>query len=250
MLPVTGLIPIHDANPTRTRSILTIALIIVNVAIFFVEPQLGSGSSCQLGVFLFHWGVVPKELVSGKALSGNICAGFPLQDKSIYLSLITSMFLHAGWLHLAGNMLFLWVFGNNVEDRLGKIRFGIFYLACGIAAGLAHTFVNPESVTPTIGASGAIAGLLGAYIVLFPKARVTTIIPLGFLFIRDLPAYLVLGFWFLSQFFIARGQQAGGGVAWMAHVGGFVAGIALIVLLGGLKSRSTLSDGPPDPIWS
>ncbi|MGH2771772.1 MAG: rhomboid family intramembrane serine protease, partial [Actinomycetota bacterium] len=167
------------------------------------------------------------------------CPGMPLEAKSVIASMFTSMFLHGGLLHLGGNMLFLWVFGNNIEDVLGKVRYVVFYLLAGLAATMAHVLANPASEVPTVGASGAISGLLGAYLILFPHAQVTTLVPL-FIFIQfmQLPAIVVLALWFVSQFFIGAGQQAGGaGVAWVAHVGGFVAGMILIFLLGGWAKR-------------
>lgn len=237
-MPTAMLIPIHDDNPTRSFSLVSAILIALNVGFFLLEPQLGQGGSCELARFLYRWAVVPREITEGQALAGEVCPGVAFADKSIYLSLLSSMFLHGGFLHLGGNMLFLWVFGNNIEDTLGKFRYIIFYLLTGLLAGLAHVLANPDSVLPTIGASGAVSGLLGAYIVLFPKARVTTIVPIFFfLQFMKLPAVVVLGLWFASQFFIGQGQQAGGGVAWVAHVGGFVAGAVLIKLFAWGRSR-------------
>ncbi|MGH2708365.1 MAG: rhomboid family intramembrane serine protease, partial [Actinomycetota bacterium] len=162
-------------------------------------------------------------------------ACFP--GKSVYLSLFSSMFLHGGIVHLLGNMLFLWVFGNNIEDNLGRLRFVLFYFTTGILASLAHVAANGNSVIPTVGASGAIAGLLGAYILLFPRARITTIVPIFFfLQFLKLPAVVVLGLWFGYQFLFGVGQQVGAaGVAWLAHVGGFISGVALIYLFGGRR---------------
>jgi membrane associated rhomboid family serine protease len=247
VIPSNSLIPIHDDNPTRTFSVLTVVLIAVNVLVFFTEPNLGMGESPRLLEFLYRWGLVPWEIthhqpVTAAALQASgipaQCAGACVPGKSVYLALITSMFLHGGILHIAGNMLFMWVFGNNIEDTVGKFWFLPFYFATGIAAGLAHVLTNPESVIPTVGASGAIAGFLGAYIVLFPQARVVSLVPLFFIFTTvRLPAVVVLGIWFVSQFFIATGQQAGGGVAWMAHVGGFVAGVLLVLPFRGRGRR-------------
>lgn len=153
-------------------------------------------------------------------------------------SVFISMFLHAGWLHLGGNMLYLWIFGDNVEDRLGHVKYLIFYFACGIAATFAHAFMNPHSTLPAVGASGAIAGVLGGYLVLFPHARVMTFIPIGFVVaLRELPAILVLGLWFVLQIFTgaasfgARSLEEAGGVAYFAHIGGFVAGLILVLLV-------------------
>ena len=252
MFAGNSLIPIRDDNPTRSRSVVTLTLIAANVLCFVLEPGRGVGDGCGLMAFLFKWGVVPREIVTGHALTGHLpviaggrqaCSGVLLQPKSPYLSLVTSMFLHGGFLHIAGNMLFLWIFGNNIEDTLGKARFIVFYLLVGVIAGLAHVYANAGSIVPTIGASGAIAGLLGAYIVLFPRARVTTLVPL-FVFISfvRIPAVAFLGIWFVFQLMTGQTQQAGGaGVAWMAHVGGFVAGMILIIVFGGLQRR----DRPP-----
>ena len=252
MLPATSLIPIHDENPTRTFSWLTVVLIGANVAVFLLEPSFGqppvpvdaasAAAFCSTAEFFHQWGMIPHEILNGRALDIDFSgcpAGTEVVGKSIYLSVLTSMFVHGGFLHLGGNMLFLWVFGNNIEDRLGKTRFILFYLLTGVAAALAHAFSNPASTVPTVGASGAVAGMLGAYLILFPRARITTIVPIFFLYIVKLPAMLVLVMWFGSQFLIGASQQFGGaGVAWMAHVGGFLAGMALIIPFGG---RS----GPP-----
>jgi membrane associated rhomboid family serine protease len=159
------------------------------------------------------------------------------------LPLLTSMFLHGGWLHFLGNMLYLWVFGDNIEDRIGHFGFLGFYLTCGLAAAFLHIFTNTASIVPTVGASGAIAGVLGAYLVLFPGARVLTLVPIFFFFqLIELPALVFLGFWFVMQFFsgamsLAAGEQQMGGTAWWAHIGGFVTGIGLIWKRRGLRPR-------------
>ncbi|HVE75854.1 MAG TPA: rhomboid family intramembrane serine protease [Actinomycetota bacterium] len=240
MLGSTSLIPIHDENPTRTFSILTAVLIGINVFVFFfLQPGASRGIDCQTAQFLYKWGVVPQEISDNVVLTGEVPGGpgCRLLPKSIHVSLISSMFLHGDLLHLGGNMLFLWVFGNNIEDTLGKIKYMLFYLVTGLAASFAHILTNADSVVPTIGASGAVSGLLGAYLILFPKARIKAILPLFIIWqIVRLPATVVLGVWFVSQFLIGAGQQAGGGgVAWMAHVGGFVAGMLLILVMGGRK---------------
>jgi rhomboid family protein len=241
VLAGNSLLPIHDENPTRTFAILTALIIALNVAVFLAEPGFGTvpadprGASAAI-IFLYRWGLVPWEITHGQPVHLAGCAGACLPGKNIYLALITSMFVHGGLLHIGGNMLFLWIFGNNIEDTLGKFRFVFFYLLAGLAAAFAHIAANPSSTVPTVGASGAIAGVLGAYMVLFPRARVTTIGPF---FMRiQLPAVVVLGIWFASQFLIGTGSQPGSGeVAWMAHVGGFVAGLVLIFLFGGLQRR-------------
>ncbi|MBI4417332.1 MAG: rhomboid family intramembrane serine protease [Ignavibacteriales bacterium] len=216
------MIPIRDRNPARMTPVVNIGLIIANVAVFFYSLSLGQGIE---RVYL-EFGVVPIEVVAAfreyRYLDG-------------ILPLFTSMFLHAGWLHLGGNMLYLWIFGDNIEDRLGHAGYLGFYALCGLAAGLLHLILDPESTIPTVGASGAISGVLGAYLVMFPKARVLTVIPVFFfLQVAELPALIVLGFWFVIQFLnglVSLGYDTAGmgGVAWWAHVGGFVAGVVLIV---------------------
>ena len=176
--------------------------------------------------FFFRYGIVPTDVVT--AFSGY-------QYLDAITPFFTSMFLHGGWLHLAGNMLYLWIFGDNIEDRLGHGRYFAFYVLCGLAAGALHVIMDPLSGIPTVGASGAISGVLGAYLVLFPRARVLTVIPV-FVFIQlaELPAIIVLAFWFIIQFFnglVSFGVETGGsgGVAWWAHIGGFLAGFLLIL---------------------
>lgn len=242
-----SLLPIHDDNPTRNFSIVTLLLIALNVLVFFAEPNFGQFAACNgepvceqtnltTARFICRFGVVPNEFTAPQISDPTLCSLDDVRTpaKSALLSLLTAMFLHGGFQHLLGNMLFLWVFGNNIEDTLGKVRYVVFYLLAGLLASVAHIAVNPASDIATIGASGAVAGLLGAYIVLFPRARVTT---LAFMFFIRIPAVVVLGLWFGSQLLIGQGQQAGGGVAWMAHVGGFVAGAVMILAFGGLKRR-------------
>jgi membrane associated rhomboid family serine protease len=211
---------------------VVIAIIAANALAFLFELQLGRA----LAPFLTEFGVVPARVTApGEPLGG------------VVTPLVTAMFLHGGWLHVIGNMLFLWVFGDNVEDRLGHIGFLAFYLLTGVAANVAHVLINPASTVPTIGASGAVAGVLGAYILFFPGARVVTLVPVGFfLQVVELPAFLFLGIWFLIQFasgFFSLGTGMGrsGGVAWWAHVGGFAAGFLLAVparLRAGLAPRA------------
>ena len=217
------MIPLKDKNPTQRVPVVNIELIVANIAVFLYEVSLGP----RIGQFFLTFGVVPSDIVesftSGRFRIGAVSPFF------------TSMFLHGGWLHLAGNMLYLWVFGDNVEDKLGHGRYLVFYLVCGLAASLLHVFIAPSSSMPTVGASGAISGILGAYLLMFPRARVVTVIPIFFfLQVAELPALVVLGFWFVMQFFsglISLGYETGGmgGVAWWAHVGGFVAGLILIL---------------------
>lgn len=219
------MIPLKDKNPTRLFPYVNIAIIVVNAIVFAFEVSQGSA----IDGFIRRFAVVPSEIVA--SLEGAGLSIVPLR------SLFTSMFLHAGWLHLGGNMLYLWVFGDNIEDKLGHARYVFFYLLCGVLSSVLYIYVDPHSTVPTIGASGAISGVLGAYLLLFPKARVLTVIPI-FIFLQfvELPAILILGFWFVLQFFsglasLGYGASEGGGVAWWAHIGGFVAGLILILPL-------------------
>ena len=215
--------PIHDDNPSKTIPFVTIGLILACVVVYFW--QISHTESVQQAI-VFVYGVVPGWLLDDATHIENI-TGFPVET-----TLFTAMFLHGGFMHLLGNMLFLWIFGNNVEDAMGHFRFIIFYLLCGVIATLAHALPNPLSTVPMIGASGAISGVLGAYLLLYPHARVLVMIPLGFyLHTSYLPASLVLGFWFVIQIIsslAANPEQ--GGVAWYAHIGGFAAGMLLIPL--------------------
>jgi membrane associated rhomboid family serine protease len=213
------MIPLRDQNPSRSTPVVTRGLIVLNAVLFLYELSLGSG----LRDFMFSWGLVPARLAAAYDLGGE-----PLAWTGITLA--SSMFLHGGWLHLVGNMWYLWIFGDNVEDQFGAVPFLLFYVAAGVAASLLHAFTNLESRVPTLGASGAIAGVLGAYAVMFPRARVITLVPLfPFFQVIPLPAVLMLGVWFLFQFVagaISVGQGgAGGGVAWWAHIGGFLFGV-------------------------
>jgi membrane associated rhomboid family serine protease len=229
-------IPLRDANPTRRTPVVTLALIAACFVIFAYElGRLGSGGTDALDAFVTEWGIVPAELSAAWA-SGTNLGGEAL-------TLITSQFLHGGWLHLLGNMLFLWIFGNNVEDRLGRIRFLVFYLVGGTVAGLTQVAINPESTIPTIGASGAVAATLGAYLVLFPRARITSLVFLGFFYqLIDVPAVVVLVFWFLLQLIDGIASlgvtDASGGVAFFAHIGGFVFGalVGLVIRAAGRRS--------------
>lgn len=217
------MLPFKDNIPTERFPVVTVALIIINVLVFLYEMSLGD----RLDPFLREYGMTPYEISTGVSL---IPRGFP-----VLLTMVTSMFVHAGILHVGGNMLFLWIFGNNVEDTMGRFRFIVFYLVCGLAAGLAQIAIDPASGVVTVGASGAIAGVLGGYLLLFPRARVTTLVFLGF-FITfiELPAVVVLAMWFIYQIVLGSisliGGGLAGGVAYFAHIGGFVAGIALIRL--------------------
>jgi len=217
------MIPLRDKNPTRLIPYVNVAIIAVNIVVFVYEVSLGGG----LEGFIGRFAVVPNDLSA-------VLAGQRLSLKPIE-SLFTCMFLHAGWLHLGGNMLYLWVFGDNIEDKLGHGRYIFFYIVCGLISTALYVYVDPHSIVPTIGASGAISGVLGAYLLLFPKARVLTVIPI-FIFLQfvELPALVVLGLWFVLQFFsglASLGYQTAesGGIAWWAHIGGFAAGLVLIL---------------------
>ena len=219
------MIPLHDDNPTTITPIVTIAFIVVCVLVFLYQVSLPDEAG---ELFVFQYGAIPSVVFGQAALPAEV-GKFPAA-----LSLLTSMFLHGGWLHLIGNMLYLWIFGNNIEDVMGHKRFIVFYVLCGILAALSHALTDPSSSVPMVGASGAISGVLGAYLLLFPRSRVLVIIPLGFLSrMMYVPAGFVLGLWFVMQV-LSGGMslgRAGGGVAFFAHIGGFVAGMVLIGLL-------------------
>ena len=217
------MIPIRDTVPSRGTPVVTWTLIAVNVAIFFYELTL---QPTDLERFFYLFGVVPARYSHPEWARW---VGFPVDD---YWPFLTSMFLHGGWMHVIGNMWTLWIFGDNVEDRMGRLRFLSFYLLTGLAAGLTHWLTNADSTVPTVGASGAIAGVLGAYFVLFPFSRIIVMFPVFFLpFFFELPAATYLLFWFLSQVFAGTlaglGPDNVGGVAWWAHVGGFVSGVVV-----------------------
>lgn len=231
------MVPLRDNNPTRIVPFVTYALVAINIAVFVYELSLGD----QLETFFRVWAVVPRELTA--SFTGQP-TGLPFPA---WVTLITSQFLHGGFLHVAGNMLFLWIFGNNVEDKLGHVKFLIFYLACGILAGLSQWFFSAYSVVPSLGASGAIAGVMGAYILRFPQAEILTLVPLGFfMWTFRVPAFFFLGFWFAQQALYSFaslsvptnvGMQSGG-VAYWAHAGGFVFGAVLGPLLGLFDDKS------------
>lgn len=240
------MIPIRDVNPTRRTPILTIALIVACALVFAVQsarPDDGTRQGQQ--AFICEYGLIAEHVVDGAQPTPDACLELN-QTHERWLALVTSQFLHGDILHLVFNMLFLWVFGNNIEDRLGRLRFLPFYLLCGALAGLAQAIADPDSAIPLIGASGAIAGLLGAYLVLFPKVRIwTVVLPLFFLPFR-IPAWIWLGIYFALQFLYLgdASTSGGGGVAYLAHIGGFVAGAALVkvFLLGRAAPR------PPGPV--
>ncbi|MDQ2983589.1 MAG: rhomboid family intramembrane serine protease [Actinomycetota bacterium] len=232
--------PLKDNVPTRTFPIITVSLIVVNVLVWIWEINGGIDRE------VIKYGYYPCEVGGG-------CIGPATHHQPLVVTLFTSMFMHGGWLHIIGNMLFLWIFGNNVEDAMGRVRFLTWYVLCGIAATGTQTFVtiafaSPQDASiPNIGASGAIAGVLGAYLLLLPRAQVLTAFFLGFFFfLREIPAIFFLGFWFLFQAweggFSLLIPQAGGGVAFFAHIGGFVFGAATVYLF--TRGRRPLS-----PTW-
>ena len=228
------MIPLRDDNPTSIKPVVTITLVALCVVVFVWELSLGQA----LERAIYSFGAIPAVLFGNKALNPELVA-IPAG-----LTVISSMFLHGGWMHLIGNMLYLWIFGNNIEDSMGHIKFIVFYIVCGIAAAFAHALLEPTSTIPMIGASGAISGVLGAYLLLFPRARVYVAIPIGF-FVHAayLPAMFVLGFWFVLQLISSAFAPPGqGGIAFFAHIGGFIAGMALIPFF---KYRNVRFFNPP-----
>lgn len=221
------IIPLRDQNPTRAVPLVTIGIIITNIVVFLYEISLGN----NLNWLIDSYALFPARLTQSFNASSVVLADF--------LPVLTSMFLHGGFVHIIGNMLYLWIFGNNIEDSLGHFKFLFFYLACGIGAAAAHIVSSPDSELPTIGASGAVAGVLAAYLLLFPGARVLTLVPVFFFIqLAELPAFLIIILWFFLQ--LANGVASItaqpvaaeiGGVAWFAHIGGFLAGLLLILLL-------------------
>ena len=229
--------PYKDENPTERAAVVTVAIIIANVLAFILVQ--GAGTEGALARSVCDFGLIPGEILhtakpgSGVELAkGMVCLIDPVPK---YWTVLTSMFMHGGWFHLIGNMLFLWVFGNNIEDATGHGRFLVFYLLCGVAAAAAQTFINPNSIVPMVGASGAISGVLGAYLLLYPKVRVHTLIILPiYITTVTLPAWVMLGYWILLQVLSGlvslNELEKGSGVAFFAHVGGFIAGLLLVKL--------------------
>ena len=226
------MIPYRDENETVRTPVVTFVMIAINAAVWFLVQ--GAGSGLPLLASVCDYGLIPGELTlmaapgtSTELAKGLACVVDPGRAPS---HIFTSMFLHGGWMHLIGNMWFLWLFGNNVEDSMGRGRFIVFYLLCGIAAAAAQVIAQPDSAVPMVGASGAISGVMGAYIVLYPNVRVYTLIPLFIIFTTvALPAWVMLGYWMLLQIFGGlSGQESG--VAFWAHIGGFVAGVVLVKL--------------------
>jgi len=215
------MIPLRDVIPSRSTPYVTMAIIAINALVFFYQWSLGPDEGTR---FIFEWGLIPAVFS--------------------WVTVFTSMFLHGGILHVGGNMLYMWIFGDNVEDRLGRGRFVFFYLLCGTAAALGQAFISPESRIPMVGASGAVAGVMGAYFVMYPHSRIVTLVPFFFLQIVEVPAVFFLGIWFLMQFLsgvgsIAQVEAGSGGVAFWAHVAGFAAGV-----LGGLLLRRPERERP------
>jgi rhomboid family protein len=226
-------IPISDNPRSRTFPIVNYTLIAINLVVFFYELSLGNCTAfqeCRLDTFIDSRGVIPENYLNGDA-------------ESLFLDPFTAMFIHAGWLHIIGNMLFLWVFGDNVEDSMGHFKYLVFYLLCGYLATVGHVVANPDAAIPAIGASGAISGVLAAYLVIFPKATVTALIPI-FLFIpAQIPAFLMIGLWFLVQLSYGAAafdpsSAAADTTAYWAHIGGFAAGFVLVFLFRGPVRRS------------
>lgn len=232
------MIPLRDDNPTELVPFVTVGFIIINVLVFFYQLSLGP----QARQFVIQLGTIPWEITHFRTHPES--AALPP-----FVSLFTSMFLHGGWAHLIGNMLFLWIFGNNIEDALGHFKFVIFYVLTGLLASAGHIVANPNSLVPTIGASGAISGIMGAYILLYPRARVLTLVFLVWIIqVVEIPAIIFLGIWFvlqLSSGFTTAGT--GGGVAWFAHIGGFVAGLILVKLFERKAHRQQSQRRRPQP---
>jgi membrane associated rhomboid family serine protease len=240
-------IPIHDENPVRRAPVVTYVLIVVNLVVFLLEPIhtyfFGSQSAsgvCKQYAFFDKWAAIPKELLSGHPLAAHqyvvssgasqfACPVDVFPHKSPVLSVLYAMFLHAGWLHVLGNMLFLYIFGNNIEDRFGRFPFLVFYIGAGYAAAYGFSLMDANSTETLVGASGAIAGVLGAYLVIYPRAKVLSLVPFLFFIPLRLPAWLVLGSWFILQYVYAAGAGVGqgAGVAYVAHVVGFLVGMVV-----------------------
>ncbi len=229
------MIPLRDTNPRHSFPWITLGIILANCLIFFREEL---ANEADLEAIFATYALIPARTTA-------FFSGQPVPASEALAPFFTSMFLHGGWMHLIGNMWFLWIFGDNIEDRVGRLRYVVLYLASGLAGSVGHVAFSAHSVLPTVGASGAIAGVMGAYLITFPRARILTLIPFFFLFVRELPAYLILLYWLVLQFFsgaASLGADAGqGGVAWFAHIGGFVIGIPLMLLLRRPKRNRSAS---------
>jgi len=240
------MIPIGDSLRTRTTPYVNLAIIAVNLLVFFYELSLHQtagffGGLSELDRFFFEWGTIPACVSDLMGLNPEVLPqtlhAICERSNNTLASPLTAMFMHAGWLHLLGNMLFLWIFGDNVEEGMGHLRYLIFYLLCGLGASMVHVLVNADDLIPSLGASGAIAGVMGAYLVLYPRATVAVLFPLFLIFwAARVPAVLLIGVWFLMQVFSGAASiggdvvGGGGGVAWFAHIGGFVVGLLLVHL--------------------
>jgi membrane associated rhomboid family serine protease len=257
-------LPVHDVNPVRRTPWVTYALIATNIVIFLMSPaytmvgvgDVSTAELCQQEAFFDRYGAIPREMLDNEQLprvpTGEVGVGAggegcvvapPTYEKNIYLSVLSSMFLHAGWLHLLGNMLFLWVFGNNIEDRFGRIRYLLFYLATGAIAAYGFAAADPSLSQPLIGASGAVSGVLGAYLILYPRARVWSLVPFLLFLPLKLPAWFVLGLWFVLQWLYSSGSAVtdAGEVAFLAHVIGFLFGAFIAIFVRALG-------GPAPPL--
>lgn len=257
------MIPLTDRNPTRRFPVVCAILIAINALVFLYDQftpmvfetilQNRYGVPVRvrdsIGSLTFRYSLIPAY-VTGQTPQTSGSPIFPLELRPAWLTIFTSMFLHANWLHVGGNMLYLWIFGNNIEDVLGRVRFVLFYLLCGLGAAAIHIVSDPTSGTPTVGASGAVAGLMGAYILLYPHAQILSLVPIFGIIstLLEVPAILVLGYWILLQVLnsqlLGGGEmlQRGGGIAYLAHIGGFIIGMILILLLGGRRLLP-----PPEP---
>ncbi|MGB9792027.1 MAG: rhomboid family intramembrane serine protease [Thermacetogeniaceae bacterium] len=223
------MIPLRDSTRSRSFPIVNILLIALNILVFLKETTL---TSQQLNYLTYMYGVIPAKVQT------ELSAGVPIL--SIAVPFITAMFLHGGWLHILGNMLYLWIFGDNVEDRMGHLPYLFFYLLVGIAGSIAHILANPGSQVPIIGASGAIAGVLGAYFISYPRSRILTLLPLPFFItLIEVPAFFFLPFWFILQLLNGISTNlAANPVAWWAHIGGFLAGMLLVNFFPNTKART------------
>ena len=237
------MIPLKDDNPTYRTPIVTYSIIAICVIVFILEI---TSSSYNNGRLFYSYGLIPA-VFTGQATLPDEIAGLPSE-----LTLLSSMFMHGGFMHLIGNMLYMWIFADNIEDEIGPVRFIIFYVLAGIAAALTQVYLNTSSTIPMIGASGAIGGVLGAYIVNHPKAKVLVLIPLGFFSqIIKIPALYVLGFWFVLQFINSSlSSSTGGGVAYGAHIGGFIFGVITILFFNKKSTVQKVSNNKPKNPWA
>lgn len=226
------MIPLKDENPSQTIPVVNTLLIVANIAIFIFQHFL---ASADVQILFLRLGFIPYEFTRFVDKAPQALVPLPL-------TIFTAMFMHGGWVHLLSNMLFLWIFGDNVEDKLGHLRYLCFYVLCGVAGAICHILTNPHSQVPSIGASGAIAGVMGAYMWLFPRARIVTLLILViFVQVVKVPAIVMIGYWILIQVlsgFAGWGSRVGGGIAWFAHVGGFAAGLLLVIIMKKGRRRS------------